>query len=458
MTPLSVLVVDDERISRQTTAEQLQGVGYIAEAAENAYAALKRLRERSWDVVLTDLRMPGMDGLDLLSELRRDFPATAVVLMTAYATVETAVSAMQQGAADYLTKPFSFAELQARLVRLDRERQSKAELSRLRALLNEQCATHGIVGRAPAMDRVRERIQLFASSDAPVVVTGETGTGKELVARAIHAAGPRAKRPFVAIGCGAIPRDLAESELFGHEKGAFTGALARHPGCFEQASGGTLVLDDVDDLPLDIQAKLLRVLQEGTLRRVGGREDVAVDARVIATSKVDLQTAVAERRFRDDLFYRLCGLEVMLPPLRERGDDVLLLAHHFLDVLAGKAGGEAKHISREVAALLRRHTWPGNVRELWRAVESFAALCPGDNIGLAHVPDFLRTADTSPRPYVLDLAGRSDVRLAELVERFEDDVIDWALEQSSGQQLGAAELLGVPRSTLQGKLTRRKKG
>ncbi len=450
MRALRVLVVDDEKLSRQTMVAQLLAAGVTAEACENAFVAAKRLDEAPWDVVVTDLRMPGQDGLTFLSETKRRHPDVDVIVMTAYGTVETAVQAMHGGAADYVTKPFSFPELELRLTRLRASRDARVELARLRALLGQD-DSHGILGRSPGIAKVRERIHLFAASAAPVLVQGETGTGKELVARAMHEQGPRREGPFVPVACGAIPAELAESELFGHEKGAFTGAVQRHRGCFEQASGGTLLLDDVDDLPLDIQVKLLRVLQDGTFKRVGGAEQLAVDVRVVATTKVDLARAVESGRFREDLFYRLRGLEVHLPPLRERGDDVLLLAQQFLDALAAKAGSSPRHLTVETSQRLREYAWPGNVRELWRVMESAMTLARGDEILREHLPDFLVTP-VPPRLVSLRLDAVDAVDLPAVVEELERELVSWALRKAGGNQSRAAELLNVPRTTLQSKL------
>ena len=451
---LRVLVVDDERISRQTTKQQLAAAGYEAEAVENAYAAIEQLEASRWDVVVTDLRMPGMDGIGFLREAKKRRPEADVIVMTAYGTVETAVAAMQEGAADYLTKPFRFPELDVRLRRLGEQRASRRELERLRGILDEGAAIEGILGQSPGILRACELARLFADNAAPVLITGETGTGKELFARAIHNLGARKLHAFVAVACGAIPKELAESHFFGHEKGAFTGAIARHRGCFEEASGGTLVLDDVDDLALDIQAKLLRVLQEGTLRRVGGESDIKVDVRVIATTKVDLWRAVDEKRFREDLYYRLRGLESHLPPLRECGEDVLLLAQHFLRVLASKEGAAPKSLSPEAASILRRHTWPGNVRELRRVMESAVALCREPEIRPVNLPEYLTAGGDDARLFTLHLDAQMRVNLAEVVRQFEGEVIQWALQRAQGQQTLAAEILDVPRTTLQSKLTR----
>ena len=453
--PLRLLVIDDERISRLTTVQQLTSAGLVATAAADGPAGLAELEAQPYDVVLTDLRMPGMDGLEVLREIKHRAPDVAVIIMTAYGSVETAVAAMQGGAADYLTKPFRFVELKIRLDRLIEGRTSRRELRRLRGLLEAAPSMHGLVGRSAAMMAVQERLRLAGDSAVPVLVTGETGTGKEVVARVLHDLGERRGGPFVALACGAIPRDLAEAQLFGHEKGAYTGADRRRPGCFERAHGGTLLLDDIDDLSQEVQAKLIRVLQEGAIVRVGGEQLVRTDVRVIATTKVDLAAEVAARRFRDDLYYRLRGLEIALPPLRNRGDDVMLLTHHFLRVVARPPDSKLKFLHPEVAGILRAHTWPGNVRELRRMIESAVALCPGDTILPIHLP-----AAVVPRPattdlFSLHLDGIDQVELADLVRAFERSVIDWAMQRADGQQTRAAEILGLPRTSLQSKLSRR---
>ncbi|RMD82200.1 MAG: sigma-54-dependent Fis family transcriptional regulator [Candidatus Dadabacteria bacterium] len=452
---LRVLVVDDEKISRETTARLLSKAGYETETAENAFRALDRVDAADWDVILTDLRMPTMDGLEFLREVKKRSPETEVIVMTAYGSVESAVTAMREGAADYLLKPFGFDELNVRLQRIKELHDSRNEIAKLHAILGDVPGPCGIVGQSPAMRFVLERIELFADNPAPVLITGETGTGKELVARALHDRGRRSKGPFVAVACGAIPKDLAESELFGHEKGAFTGAIQRRQGSFERANGGTILLDDLDDLPLDIQAKLLRVLQEGSFLRVGGTQEIQTDARVIATTKIDLAGAVDRGEFREDLFYRIRGLEIPLPPLRERGEDVLLLAQHFLRTLALQAGDEPKKLSPQAGAVLRNYRWPGNVRELRRVMETASAICPGPEVGPEHLPAYLSEREgESDKPFTLHLEGQERLALHELVERFEDEVINWALRQAGGQQTKAADLLGVPRTTLQSKLFR----
>lgn len=448
-----VIVLDDDRLSRLTTTQQLRTAGYDAEPAETGPAALAMLDRSAWDVVLSDLRMPGMDGLAFLREVRTHAPDVDVVIMTAYGTVEGAVTAMQDGAVDYLTKPFRFQELDLRLRRIEEARSARRQLVRLRGLL-DPVAVGGIVGRSGAIQRVHERIELFATHTAPVLVTGETGTGKELVARAIHDLGARRNRKFVAVACGAVPRDLAESFFLGHEKGSFTGAGTRRRGCFEQADGGTLLLDDVDDLPLDLQVKLLRVLQEGRLTRVGGDEEVAVDVRLVATTKVDLASARDAGRFRSDLYYRLRGLEIALPPLRERGDDVLLLANHFLRLLGEGGQRPPARLSPDAITALRAWSWPGNVRELRRAMEAADALARGGEITAAYLPNAGIGEGAGTRLYTLHLDRGGPVHLAEIVHQIEDDLVGWAMRTADGQQTRAAELLGIPRTTLQSKLGR----
>ena len=459
--PLRVLVVDDERISRITTMQQLLDEHYISDIANNSYQALEKLEMGQWDVVVTDMRMPSMDGLELLRTIKKRFAEIDVILITAFGTVETAVAAMQEGAADYITKPFSIHELIFRLKKLQELRAAHKEVNRLRGVLNDAPNFFGLVGQAPPMKIVFEHIQAFADNTVPVLITGETGTGKELVTRALHSLGSRHKAPFIPLSCGSIPKELAESDLFGHEKGAFTNAIQRRLGNFERANGGTLLLDDVDDLPLEIQVKLLRVLQEGKVVRVGGTVEKAVDVRVVATTKLNLAQAVAAGRFRDDLFYRLRGLEIHLPPLRERGDDVLLLAQHFLHLLASRDQVEPKRLSMEAVRILRRYHWPGNVRELRRAMESANVICRESEIRLEHLPEFLRDTDGKEEPasdiFSLHLDRCDGVSFNDEVRRFEETLVQWALTKSGGQQSRAAALLSLPRTTFQSKSGHHKK-
>jgi DNA-binding NtrC family response regulator len=455
-TPLRVLVVDDDRVSRNSTSLQLKGNGDDAMPVESPFLALKLLEQEVWDVVVTDLRMPGMSGIELLQKIHALGSDVDVIVMTAFATVETAVEAMQMGAVDYLVKPFQFAELSMRLDKIRELRSARTELKTLHAIVDNVSGANGLLGSSQEMASVHERILIFAEHDAPVLVTGETGTGKELVARALHADSGRADHPFVPLACGAIPPELAESELFGHEKGAYTGAHGRTQGIFERADKGTVLLDDVDDLPLNMQVKLLRVLQEGTLMRVGGSKETHVDVRIIATSKVDLASRVEAGGFRDDLFYRLRGLEIFLPPLRERGDDVLILAQHFLQLVAGREGRPPAQFTAAAADLMRNYPWPGNVRELRRSVESAFILSRGGDIEPVHFPLSMprqrNAAAKSGDLFSLSLSGCSTVDMAKLTREFEEALLLWALSCADGQQAKAAELLGLPRTTFQSKL------
>ncbi len=447
--PFRVMVVDDEALSRLTTRKQLVAIGYAGAAAESAEEVLERYAAgERWDLVLTDLRMPGMDGVELLRQLKELAPEIEVILMTAFGSIETAVQAMRLGATDYLTKPFLFDELCMRLERVRERGRERAELDSLRSLYVDRM---GLVGSSEFVEPILHRVRTFGTSNAPVLITGETGTGKEVVSRAIHKSSER-DGEFVAVGCGTIPGDLAESEFFGHERGAFTGASQRRLGRFEQAEGGTLLLDDVDDLPLDLQVKLLRVLQEGTIMRVGGGTEMPVDVRIVATTKVNLEELVDQGSFRPDLFYRLRGLEIMLPPLRDRVGDVPLLAEHFLLRCAAAEENEPKNFSPDALEVLERYPWPGNVRELCRAVESAAVLSPGQRIESLDLPDFLRRNNTSAGVFKLELGAADSVDFGTLTRSFESELIQWALERGGGRQTVAAKLLGLPRTTLQSKL------
>jgi DNA-binding NtrC family response regulator len=448
---LRILVVDDEKLSRVTTTRQLAEAGYVAEGHETPFKALEAIKSGVWDVVLTDLRMPSMDGIEFLKEMRKLSPGTSVILMTAYGTVKTAVEAMRSGAVDYLTKPFVFDELRFRLERLAEERQIRQEVEALRRVLGPATAYGGLVGHSAAMRNVFEQIEQFAENPSNVLIVGETGTGKELVARALHSLSSRSKEPFVPVACAAIPRELAESELFGHEAGAFTGAVRMHRGRVELAREGALFLDDVDDFPLELQPKLLRVIQEKEFERVGGEKTLRAHMRIISATKTDLGDLVKQGRFREDLYYRLAVLVVSLPPLRQRREDIPLLAQHFLATLARERNVEPKVLPNETLAKLVNYSWPGNVRELKHAMERAMAVSRDAMIAPEHLPTTIQQARrTEPYEMHLEVLDRVDFRL--LSERFERDMIQWALLKAGGNQGKAAELLGIPRTTLQSKM------
>jgi len=377
--------------------------------------------------------------------------AIDAILMTAFGSVENAVQAIQLGATDFLTKPFQFQELELRLRRITELKSTRAELEMLRGIVGDTGENMGLVGSSQQMTLVRERIGFFADHTVPILITGETGTGKEVVSRALHQNSSRKSKPFVAVGCGNIPRELAESELFGHERGSFTGAAGRRIGSFEHADGGTLLLDDVDDLPLELQVKLLRVLQEGTIVRVGSTEEVQVDIRIIATTKVDLEEEADAGRFRPDLFYRLRGLELHLPPLRERNEDILMLADHFLHRFQSD-GRPVKGLTPEAGQMLMRYSWPGNVRELRRAMESAIVLAGDGEITPLALPDFLQRQREGNSSFTLNLSDCSEISMQDMMIEFERALIQWGLSQSAGSQSKAAQILGIPRTTLQSKL------
>jgi DNA-binding NtrC family response regulator len=448
---LRILVVDDEKVNRTIITQRLNDSGHLAEAHETPFTALTALEASNWDVVLTDLCMPSMDGIQFLKEIKSRSPETSVILMTAFGNIKTAVEAMRAGAVDYMSKPFGFDELSIRLERLAENRQIRREIASLRKSMSGAINYCGLVGASPQMRRVFELIERFADNPSNILIVGETGTGKEQVARALHAQSTKSKGPFVALGCANIPRELAESELFGHEAGAFTGASKRRKGRVEMAQGGTLFLDDVDDMPLDLQGKLLRVLQERQFERVGGETTVRAEARVVSATKNNLESLVAQGKFRDDLMYRLKVLVITLAPLRERREDIILLAQHFLTMLMQERGGEPKTFSTPTLERLVAHAWPGNVRELRHAVEYSMAISPRAEIQPEDLPQNLKDAQPVA-PFALHLDGQEKIDLRELTNKFEQDLIHWALQRSKGNQGKAAELLSIPRTTLQSKL------
>ncbi|MCK6498872.1 MAG: sigma-54 dependent transcriptional regulator, partial [Nitrospira sp.] len=406
-----------------------------------------------WDVVLTDLRMPGMDGLTFLKELKSRRPEIEVILMTAHGSVASAVSAIREGAYDYLTKPFEFDDLAIRLERLAEFKRIQKENQGLRKTLNGVTVLHGLVGSSAAMQQVFTLVDQFAGLSSNVLLQGETGTGKELVARAIHAQSPRSKGPFVPVSCAAIPRELAESELFGHESGAFTGATKQHRGRIEMAEGGTLFLDDIDDMPIDLQAKLLRVIQERKFERVGGEKSLSADVRLITATKVDLEALAKTGKFRDDLMYRINVLTIPLTPLRDRREDIPLLAQYFLSMIALEQGKECKPLTPQCIERLAKHEWPGNVRELRHAMEYAMAVSTNPSIEPKNLPSRIGTLPKpSGRPYELKLDGLQTVDLRALEQAIEKEVISWALEMAAGNQIKAAQMLNIPRSTLQSKM------
>ncbi len=438
-----ILVVDDEATARSGLEKLLRQAGYIVDTAKDGKAALAVAADHPPDVVVTDLKMPEMDGMTLLGKLRESDADLPVIVATAFGDVSSAVVAMRAGAVDYLTKPLDFDALVIAIERARERRALRVEAENLRRQLRERDAEglQGLIGASPAMQKVYRVARQVASSRATVLITGESGTGKGELARAIHALSSRAEAPFVALHCAAIPETLLESELFGHEKGSFTGAEKRRIGRFEQANTGTLFLDEIGDISPLVQTKLLRVLQERALERVGGNETVAVDVRVIAATNRDLPTEVREGRFREDLFYRLNVVHVEMPPLRLRGSDALVLANAFLRRFAGDNNKLVEELSAEARTKLLAHRWPGNVRELENAIERAVVMCEGSRINAADLPFDSAQMVTAP----LRVPGAT---MAE-IERW---AILATLEATGGSTAKAAEMLDLSVRTIQYRL------
>jgi len=441
-----ILIVDDEPAMRDLLCARLARRDFEVDACDGMGSAIALLGEGAYDAVVTDVRMRGPSGIELCEWLRANRPDVPVVVITAFGSLESAIAAIRAGAHDFIPKPLEVEELAFRLDRALRHRHLLEEVKRLRDT-RESIDTGDLIGESAAMRRLRLLIQRIARSDAPVLVKGETGTGKELVARAIHRLGPRPEGPFVAVNCAALPETLLESELFGHAKGAFTDARVARVGLFVQASGGTLFLDEIGELSPALQPKLLRALQERCVRPVGASEEVPFDARLVAATNRDLESAVEEGRFREDLLFRLDVLPVEVPPLRARGGDVLLLAQHFARELAKRAGRPTLGISRGAAEKLGDYAWPGNVRELENAIERAAALADHDHILVEDLPERIR----SHRKTDLLLAGDDPATLVPL-EVVERRYVARVLEATAGNKTLAARILGVDRKTLYRKL------
>jgi DNA-binding NtrC family response regulator len=442
-----ILVVDDEPNARTALAELLRDEGYAVETAADGFKALPKLEEFSPDLLLTDLRMPGLNGIELLRKARAVDPDIAAVLMTAHGEIETAVAAMREGAEDYLTKPLVFDELKIVLERALERRRLRREAGVLRERLSKRHRLDAVVGSSPLMQKVFDTVLQIAPSRATVLIEGESGTGKELVAAAIHEHSPRASHPFIKLHCAALAETLLESELFGHEKGAFTGALARRDGRFQQADGGTLFLDEIGDISPGVQVKLLRFLQEREFERVGGNQTVKVDVRVVAATNRDLKQRVKDGAFREDLYYRLNVVSIEMPPLRARTGDIPLLAMHFLRKFAEENGKSITGFTDDALAALVHYRWPGNVRELENAVERAVVVCRREQIRPEDLVPTIMTADpAAPSGDLLPpIPGSS---MADL-ERY---AILKTLEHVGGSTSRAAELLGISARTIQYRL------
>jgi len=455
-----ILVVDDDASLRKACCEIAYGMGFVALAAGSVQEALTVLRRQPVEMLLLDLKLPGGGGLKLLGEVKTLYPEIAVVIMTAFATVASAVEAMRIGAADYLTKPFALEDLTSVLGRSSRRQHFDLESRRLRERLRAQTGLGGLIGSSPEMEKVYRILSKVAHSTHPVLILGESGTGKEMVARAIHDNGPNAAKPFIAVDCGTLVPTLIESELFGHVKGAFTGANRSKEGLLSAGDGGTVFLDEIGELPMDLQAKLLRALQEKEVRPVGATHAVPITARVLAATNRDLNTMVAQGLFRKDLYFRLSVVNLKLPALRERREDIALLAAHFLDGMQRETG--PSHVfSEEAMQLLTEYDWPGNVRELENAIERACSLSSGPVLHRVDLPTQLQefqmqrqsanaAAGEAGHGPGCGIAGDDDCIVS--IADMEKQAILGTIRQLNGDKLMAAKLLGIGKTTLYRKL------
>lgn len=441
-----ILVVDDDPGHRATLKTVLKSWNYSISEAADGQAAVERVTETPFDLVLMDVRMAAMDGIDALKRIKSYNPAVPIIIMTAYSSVESAVEAMKAGAYDYLTKPLDFDELRLTIERALEHTRLKDENKALRDQLKTLADSRQIVASSPQMKELLEMVAAIAPSEATVLITGDSGTGKELIARAVHANSSRSKGPLVTVNCAALAESLLESELFGHEKGAFTGADRRREGRFVQADGGTLFLDEVGEMSMAMQAKLLRVLQEGEIQRVGGDSSISVDVRVIAATNKDLSQMVGQGKFREDLFYRLNVVNLHVPALCERTDDIPALAQHFINLYAERNRKKIKGLTPHAMDSLRKYAWPGNVRELENVMERAVILSPGEYITEKDLPsNIAKPAGPPPaEPSVRETAGSLDA--------LEKSAIARALEKAGGNKSEAARLLGITRRTLYNKI------
>jgi len=436
-----ILVVDDEPLVRNFLKEVLEAEDYEVLTTEDGLSALKEVERGGIDLVITDVRMPKMNGIDLLKEVKKRSPSTLVVVITAYGTIENAVEAMKNGACDYITKPLSPEQIKLAIQKASQHKNLLNENRYLRSEVSQRYNFEQLIGRSPQMRRVYEMIDRVAPTNATVLIQGESGTGKELVARAIHYRSPRKDKPFVKVNCAALPEDLLESELFGHERGAFTGAVSKREGRFELADRGTLLLDEISETSPAFQAKLLRVLQEQEFERVGGSKTIKVDVRVIATTNKDLKQAIREGKFREDLYYRLNVLPIYLPPLRERKEDIPLLVQHFLEKYSRQNGLRIKSLSKKCLDMMMQYEWPGNVRELENVIERAVVMSEGETI-------FPENISLSSPVQKMGLSFPEEITLEEMEKR----LILHTLQRTGGNRTEAAKILGISVRTVRNKL------
>lgn len=456
--PARILVVEDDQALRELLTEELTDAGYDIQAAGDAESAIAALREHPAELVVSDLRLPGATGLELLKALNEQPSRPGFIMITAFGTVEQAVYALKQGADDFLTKPLELDHLRISVERVLQRRRLQEEVVRYRRLLGES-GFHGMIGRSAAMRQLFDNIRMVARAGGPVLVTGESGTGKELVARAVHEESARSAGPFVAVNCAGIPPELLESELFGHTAHAFTGARQARKGLFAEAHEGSLLLDEIGEMPMEMQAKLLRILQDGRIRPIGANREEQLDVRIIAATNRDLQADVRDNRFREDLYFRLETFSIDVPPLRQRDDDVELLTVHLINEFNLKLNKNVQGINSEALQRIRRHSFPGNVRELSSVIERAVAFCREDEIGISDLPERLREGnigtEAAEAPAFASAGAAGQLLHAALEQdalpslgELERQYIELVLKQMDGNKRQAAEALGIGRRTL----------
>ena len=440
-----ILVVDDEERICEAVEKALERIGYDVESSLDAFVAWEKFQKSSFDMVICDVKMPGMDGMALLDRIKEHNPTTLVLMITGYASIESAVESIKKGAQDYIPKPFTPDQIRVLVERAFERKRLADENIYLRGELKQLYGKDVVIGKSQGMQQVFDLAVRVAATDSSVLIMGESGTGKEVLARLIHFSSHRAGGPLVTVNCSAIPENLLESELFGHKKGAFTGALYMKRGSFELANGGTLFLDEIGDMKLEMQAKILRALEERKIKKVGSEEEAAIDVRVIAATNKDLGEEVKAGRFREDLFYRLDVVQIAVPPLREHKEDVAVFARHFLKLFATEMKKPVADFSQEALSLMMRYDWPGNVRELKNAVERAVIFArPGEPIRTSHFPPQLRTEMGEPKPFAVQ--GFKSLQALEL------DYIKEVLDACGGNKAKASAVLGISPSTIWRKL------
>jgi two-component system response regulator AtoC len=444
---IRILLIEDEELSRESLTRLLKNAGYAVDGAESGEKAMQLLALDNYDIIVADLFLPDSNGIEILKKVKGNSPETEVILITGHASAETAVKAMKEGAFDYITKPLNFEELQFILAKVVEKHQLLNENVYLRKQLRDKFGFPNIIGNSPAMQKVFSRMKRIVATESTVLILGESGTGKELVAKAVHFNGPRREKSFIAVNCAAIPESLLESELFGHVKGSFTGAIRDKIGKFEAANQGSIFLDEIGTMPMHLQTKMLRVLQEQEVERVGSNKPVKLDVRVISATNINLDEEVKKGNFREDLFYRLNVIPIVIPPLRQRVEDILPLTKHFIVKYCLEMKRPVMAISKEAVEVLELYQWPGNVRELENMVERIVALTDGNTINLQDIP-------TNIREQVMTKVTERGVDLTRTINEIEKQMISEALALSKGVKAQAAAMLKLNRTTLVEKMRR----